>query len=191
MNNRKIVQKVNKSRQCTKLTTNTVAKSCKSKSTERSVTNPCLGRSYNKLSTSLEHLGQHKYEAQGHMAKVPKSCVRHSEKTIKTCTSTPDLTISNTKNWRYWMMEKTVPRTEHIKKYQKYRVHTEEERQRESAEKENSDAIVRRRPRKTIQKIRPKSEVREKEVLIGQERRRPLSYIDGFFRSSPFCIFFF
>ena len=65
LNSREIAQKVTKSHKCAKLTTNTVAKSCIPKSGERSETNPCLGRSFNKLSTSLEHLYQYKYEAQG------------------------------------------------------------------------------------------------------------------------------
>ena len=85
------------------------------------------------------------------------------------------------------MLEKTIPNielkktclTEEMKKYQKYTGHSEEEIRRESAEKENSGAVVRRRPRKTIQKIRPMSEVREKEVLLDADRRRPLSYIEG------------
>ena len=64
-NTREMAQKVNKPCKCAKLTTNTAAKSCIPKSGERSETNPCLGRSFNKLSTSLEHLYQYKYEAQG------------------------------------------------------------------------------------------------------------------------------
>ena len=84
------------------------------------------------------------------------------------------------------MMEKTIPNielkktslTEEMKKYQKYTGQREVEIQNESAQKENSEAVV-RRPRKTIQKIRPKSEVREKEVWIDGNRRRPLSYIEG------------
>ena len=83
-------------------------------------------------------------------------------------------------------MEKTIPNmhlkktglTELINKYQKYTGQSAGQTQRP----ETSETVVRRRPRKTIQKIRPKSEVREskeEEVLIDRDRRRPLSYIEG------------
>ena len=54
------------------------------------------------------------------------------------------------------MMEKTIPLkntglTEHMKKYQKYTGHRQE----------NSETVVRRRPMKATQKITHKSEVRE------------------------------
>ena len=84
------------------------------------------------------------------------------------------------------MMEKTIQNmdlkktglTEKMNKYEKYTGQIAGQTQR----KENSETVVRRRPRKTIQKIRPKSEVREsreEDVLIDGDRRRPLSYIEG------------
>ena len=91
-------------------------------------------------------------------------------------------------------MEKTIPNmqvmvkkrclTEQMNKYQKYTGQSAGQKHREAAEKENCETVVRRRTRKTNQKIRPKSEVREKsegEVWMDGdgERRRPRSYIEG------------
>ena len=83
------------------------------------------------------------------------------------------------------MMEKTIPSTElkktclieEMKKYQKYTGQCGGHGQRQ----ENNEVVVRRRPKKT-QKIRPKSEVREKteeDSGVGRDRRRPLSYVEG------------
>ena len=84
------------------------------------------------------------------------------------------------------MMEKTIPnmhlkkrgKTEQMNKYQKYTGQSAGQTQTQ----DNAETFVRRRPRKTIQKIRPKSEVREREeeeVWIDRIRRRPLSYVEG------------
>ena len=81
------------------------------------------------------------------------------------------------------MMNKQLKKTcltDQIKKYQKNTEHKSGETQKETSEKD--EFIVKRRPRKPVQKIRPKSEVREsrgKEVWIDGDRRRPLSYIEG------------
>jgi hypothetical protein len=69
-----------------------------------------------------------------------------------------------------------------MNKYQKYTGQSEGQKQNQGTHKGQCEAVVKRGPRKTNQKIRPKSEVRERsegEVWIDGDSRRPLSYIEG------------
>ena len=112
--------------------------------------------------------------------KVPRSETNYVDERIKKWPSTPNLNIDSENNWRYLMMEKTLPNTEMKKTCLTEQMKKYEEYPGQCAVVENNEVIVRRRPRKT-QKTRPKSEVREKteEGWAGRERRRPLSYIEG------------
>jgi hypothetical protein len=185
---RKYIRKTQKNNKVTEIVTNF---NTLMKHTDQQKKSPCQIRSCAKLSTSLENLEQPKpsgdrlYCAQEPVCKVPRSYLRHREGFTKKWPSTPNLNTSSEQNWRYWMMEKTIPNmhlkktglTEQMNKYQKYSGQSAGQTQRQ----ENSETVVRRRPRKTIQKIRPKSEVRERkeEEDIDRDRRRPLSYIEG------------
>ena len=140
------------------------------KSGEKRLNNACLTRSYKKLSNSLENLNQDPrsknriYEVQRQVVKVSRPYAKANECNLKKCPSTPDLTcnieqITGHHNAMKKTHEKNIPK--------------------ESSENDKKDEVVRRRPRKVIPKSRPRSEVREKEVWIDGDKRRPLSYIEG------------
>merc|ERR1712083_61306 len=142
----------------------------KGQSGEKRLNNACLTRSYKKLSNSLENLSQDPrsknriYEVQRQAVKVSRPYAKTNECNFKKCPSTPDLTCN----------------TEHIAGHQNIMKKTHEKIiPKESSENDKKDEVVRRRPRKAIPKSRPRSEVREKEVWIDGDKRRPLSYIEG------------
>ena len=134
----------------------------------------CLTRS-NKQSTSLDNLDKDKkkkdnvYQVPREVPHVSGTSAKLYERSIKKCPSTPDLIFTTDYNSRYPIMEKQLKKTcltDQMKKYQKCTGHKSGETPKEESEKDES--VVRRRPRKTVQKMRPKSEVRESREETSQ-----------------------